>query len=412
MTTQASPSDKLRVCIVGGGVAAIEAALALAQLAPEQTDVTMIAPNPEFVYRPMTVTEPFSYAGARHYPLARIIADAGARLLTDELAWIEPDRSTIHTKAEKAIEYDALVLALGAHASPRYAHGITIDDRRLDETLHGLIQDIEGGYIHSLAFVSPGRMVWPLPLYELALMTAARAYDMQVELATTIVTPEDSPLGIFGQAASDAVTELLARAKIETITSAYAEVPDGREVVINPGDRRLAVDRVIALPELYGPRLRGIPVGENGFIRVDAHSRVRDVSGNVYAAGDAIEFPIKQGGLGAQQADAAAESIAALAGARLAPKPFQPVLHAKLLTGGEPLYLSARITGGDGFSSQVSDTPSWSPPSKIVARYLAPYLDALDRATDAGGGSNDRLAGERDDGTSLARGSVAKSEPR
>ena len=75
----------------------------------------------------------------------------------------------------------------------------------MDETLHGLIQDIEGGYVDSLAFVAPGRMAWPLPLYELALMTAGRAYDMNVELATTIVTPEDSPLAIFGSAASDAV---------------------------------------------------------------------------------------------------------------------------------------------------------------------------------------------------------------
>ena len=81
----------------------------------------------------------------------------------------------------------------------------------MDEQLHGLIQDIEGEYVHSLAFVIPGRMAWPLPMYELALMTAGRAYDMDVELVVTLVTPEDSPLAIFGLGASEAVAELLSR---------------------------------------------------------------------------------------------------------------------------------------------------------------------------------------------------------
>ena len=222
-------------------------------------------------------------------------------------------------------------------------------------------------------------MAWPLPLYELALMTAGRAYDMDVELATTIVTPEDSPLAIFGSTASSGVAELLEQAHIETITSAYAEVPHSGEIVINPGDRHLKVNRVVALPELYGPSVRGIPLSEHGFLRVDVHGQVVDVE-HVYAAGDATEFAVKYGGIAAQQADAAAESIAALAGAPVTPEPFHPVIHGILLTAGEPRYLTARITGGQGFSSEISDTPTWSPPVKIAAKYLAPYLDALDRA--------------------------------
>jgi sulfide:quinone oxidoreductase len=383
MTTEDTPSRKLRVSIVGGGVAAVEAALALADLASEQTDVTVIAPNQELVYRPMTVTEPFGFGGARHYSLAPIVADAGARLLTDRLDWIDPQANTLHTEAGEAIQYDALILAIGARPVARFDHATTIDDRRLDDLLHGLIQDVEGGYVKSIAFVSPGRMPWPLPLYELALMTAERAYDMQVELTTILVTPEDAPLAIFGQTASKAVANVLARAQVETITSAYAEVPASGTVVIGPGDRHLEVDRIVALPELAGPRVRGIPLGENGFIRVDPHGHVRDLAAPIFAAGDAIDFPIKHGGLGCQQADAAAESVAALAGAPLTPKPFDPVMHAKLLTGSEPLYLTAEITGGHGFSSRVDDTPSWSPPSKIAARFLAPYLETLDTAADA-----------------------------
>ncbi len=381
MTTQDSAS-KLRVLIVGGGVGALEALLALRELAAEHTTVTVLAPNAELVYRPMTVREPFSYPCASRYPLAPIVEEAGAELVVDELAEVDTAKRIVHTASGSEIAYDELVLALGAHARPRYEHAITIDDRNLDETLHGLIQDVEEGYVDSVAFVSPGRMAWPLPLYELALMLAGRAYDMNVKLKATIVTPEDKPLAIFGETASSAVAELLAQAGIETISSAYAEIPHDGEVVVHPGDRHLQVKRVVALPELYGPGVRGVPLGEYGFLRVDPHCKLIDVD-HVYAAGDITEFAVKFGGIAAQQADALAEAIAARAGAELTPQPFHPVIHGILLTGDAPRYLTARITGGHGFSSEIDVSASWSPAMKISAKYLAPYLDQLDRAAAA-----------------------------
>jgi sulfide:quinone oxidoreductase len=383
MTTQGS-SSKLRVVIAGGGVAALETLLALRALASDLTAVTVIAPNPEFVYRPMTVREPFAYPEAHRYPLAPIVREASAELVVDELAWVDAEQRIAHTSSDTAIEYDALVLALGAHAQARYEHAITIDDRRLDEALHGLVQDIEEGYVASVAFVSPGRMAWPLPLYELALMTAARAFDMNVELETTIITPEDRPLAIFGAQASDAVAQLLEQAHIKTINSAYAEVPRSGEIVVNPGDRHLSVSRVVALPELYGPGVRGVPLGEHGFYRVDIHGKLVDAE-HIYAAGDATEFAVKFGGIAAQQADTLAEAIAALAGAAVTPEPFHPVIHGILLTGDRPRYLTAQITGGQGFSSEISETPTWSPVAKIAAKYLAPYLDGLDAGNAAAG---------------------------
>jgi len=113
-------------------------------------------------------------------------------------------------------------------------------------------------------------------------------------------------------------------------------------------------------------------------VRVNPHGRVLDVE-NVYAAGDCTEFPVKHGGVGAQQADAVAQSIAARAGAPVAAELFHPVIRGMLLTGDKPLYLTARIAGGHGFSSEITDSPTWDPPNKIVAKYLAPYLDARDR---------------------------------
>ena len=230
-----------------------------------------------------------------------------------------------------------------------------------------------------LAFVAPPRMPWQLPIYELALLTATRAYDMGTEVAITIITPEDAPLGVFGEKASQAVAQRLKDRGIDVVTSAYAEIPGGGVVTVSPGDRRLEFDRVVALPELVGPSLPGLPSDEDGFIPIDDHGQVRGVE-RVYAAGDAADFAVKHGGIASQQADAAAEAIAALAGADLSPAPVRPVILGVLLTGGKPLYISAHLTGGQGDTSEASETPAWESRAKIASRYLAPYLEQRDAA--------------------------------
>jgi sulfide:quinone oxidoreductase len=90
--------------------------------------------------------------------------------------------------------------------------------------------------------------------------------------------------------------------------------------------------------------------------------------------GDAADFAVKHGGLAAQQADAAAGSIAALAGVRLTPQRFHGEIHGVLLTGRKPRYLTAEISGSRGCSSQITETAAWMPAAKIEAQFLAPYL--------------------------------------
>jgi hypothetical protein len=94
----------------------------------------------------------------------------------------------------------------------------------------------------------------------------------------------------------------------------------------------LYVDRLITLPQPEGPRLFGLAHDKYGFIPVDSHGRVSGVD-EVHAAGDVTAFPLKQGGLAAQQADAIAEVIAGEPGVPLTPKPFSPVLRGLLMTG-------------------------------------------------------------------------------
>ena len=135
---------------------------------------------------------------------------------------------------------------------------------------------------------------------------------------------------------------------------------------------------MIALPRAAARRVEGLPRDESGFVPVDEHGRVPGLAG-VWAAGDCVAFPIKQGGIAAQQAVAAAEAIAVLSGATLLPRPFRPVLRGLLVTGAEPMYLRHDL-GERAEGDWASGTPIWWPPTKIAGRYLALYLADLDGA--------------------------------
>lgn len=372
--------SRLQVVIAGGGVAGLEAALALRAVTGDATSVRLLAPEPEFVYRPMRVREPFSFSLARHYSMQELAEGMGAKLTQDALSWLEPARRTVHTREGTQMRYDALLLAPGARAQSYFAHALTLDDSRLDEQLHGLIQDVEMGYVRRLAFLAPPRMAWPMPLYELALMTAERAKEMNQDVSITVATPERRPLEVFGAQASETVAQLLDERGILTLTSARCQTPAPGRVSTGPGARELHVDRVIALPELFGPAVAGLPrPAARGFIPIDSKCRVRGLE-HVWAAGDATDFPVKHGSIAAGQADVAAAGIAALAGADVNTEIFQPVVRGVLLGAGRPLYLSARLDAGRSTASEAHHEPPGHPPAKLAARHLAPYLASLDRA--------------------------------
>jgi sulfide:quinone oxidoreductase len=239
-----------------------------------------------------------------------------------------------------------------------------------------LLAEIEAGDVERIAFAVPAGAVWSLPAYELALLTAAWLTSRGIgDVGLALVTPEEEPLHLFGKEASGAVRALLEERAIAVHTGAYPAEARAGELLLVGGGIVLA-DRVVALPRLQGPRIGGIPQTFEGFISVDLHGRVAGLP-DVYAAGDITTFSVKQGGIATQQADAAAEAIAAQSGADLVPRPFRPVLRGLLLTGAEPRYLRDELAGGSGETSEVSLEPLWWPPAKIVGHHLAPFLAGL-----------------------------------
>ncbi len=371
-----SRATALEVVIAGGGVAALETALALRGLAGDRVNLTLLTPAADFSYRPVAVLEPFVRKPPRSLPLANVAAELNATLEHDTLTSVDTERWVLHTGGQRELRYGALVVAVGARTSDVLPGVVAMDASRMDESLHELVEEIDSGALRSLAFVAPGS-TWPLPVYELALLATERARERNVDLDVTIVTAEPAPLAVFGESVSAAVGGLLTEAGIDLIASARVESSSGK-LIANPGEHELRFDRVAALPWLQGPAIAGLPADDDGFLTITPHCEVSGVD-RVWAAGDATDFPVKFGGIAAQQADAAAASIAALAGAPTEPSPFDGVVHGVLFGGLDRrrLYFTARFENGVARESRTSETPTSSPEAKIAARYLGPYLDEL-----------------------------------
>ena len=357
------------VVVAGAGVAGLEAALALHTLAPERVSVELIAPESEFVYRPLAVAEPFQVGEVRRFPLARLVEATGAELRPGALAGVDPEEKRAALTDGSTVEYDVLVLALGALPRPAVPGALTFRGTSADnEELGSLLERATTRELQRLVFTLPAGSTWPLPLYELALLTGEYLAEHLAHAELVVVTPEEEPLGLFGTRASEAVAQLLEMRGIELLTATTPLAFDDGSLE-TAGGGTIAADAVVALPKLEGPSLEGIPQDEHGFVPTDEHGRVAGLT-DVYAAGDLVQSPIKQGGVAAQEADAVAEAIAADAGAPVRPTPCRPVLRGLLLTGFVPRFLRH----GEGGPSLVDTQPLWWPPGKIVGRYLSPFL--------------------------------------
>jgi sulfide:quinone oxidoreductase len=378
-------ADKpLEVLIAGGGVAGLETLIALRDLAGSRVRITLVTPETEFIYRAMSVAEPFDLGSPQRHPLEEIARDFSVELVADELDSVMTSWDRVFTRSGAELPYDALVVTTGASARPAWDHVLTFTGPRDTDAMGRLVHEVTGGAVESVAFVVPSGVTWPLPLYELALMTAERAREAGRTPELAVYTPEKEPLAIFGEESWKDVAAQLEAAGVRVMRSADVEVTPEGDVVLPIDETPMRYERVVAVPRLEGRAPRGVPVDDQGFIPIDTHGMVHGAT-HVYAAGDGTDFPVKQGGIASQQADAVAELIAKRAGAGVDPRAFRGVLRGQLWTGGDPRFLRTDLSLRATTHSEASETPLWWPATKIAGHYLAPYLAAKEMAAVSAG---------------------------
>lgn len=346
-------SDPPTIVVAGGGIAALELVLALRALAGQRVRVTIVAPDAEVVLRPELIAAPLGVGAASQLSLRRVAAELGCTYVQGAVVALDARHRQVRLRGGGSVAYDALVLAPGAGRIPAFEFALHLGEAAGTRGLQALHDEVPGGAVTRVAFVAPTLTGWHLPLYEAALLTAHAHPGLEV----TLVTAEDAPLGVFGTAASRAVGEALRAAGVRFLGGSHAAVEERAVIARGDASERVPADRIFSLPLLRGPGIAGVPeTGAYRLIAVDGFGRVRDLPG-VYAVGDATDFPIKQGAIACQQADAAAAHLAAAFGADVHPEPFTPELRAVLLTGAGPIALGGAT-------------------AKLPGRYLAPYLAA------------------------------------
>lgn len=366
-------ASAFKVVIAGGGVAGAEALLALRHLMKERITVELVCPRRDMSFRPFAVAEPFGLGETHDLRLDVLAQEQAADFREDALATVEADRHTITTESGASIGYDALLIAVGCRWSERMPGALNYDgSRRANSDYRVLLDELEAGKIRRIVYAVPTWLRWTLPIYDLALLTARHAGRRALAgVEIVLASAEGRPVEMFGRRASDTTAAVLEEAGIEFLGS-HAPMEGGPRGLLLSDGRLLEADRVVALPGASVAPIPGVPQGPSGFIGTDRHMQVESLP-RVYAAGDATWFPIKQGGLAAQQADVAAETIASCVDPVIPKGRFRPVLRGALLGGPTPLYVRSGVAGTNA-PSAVGAAPLWWPPTKIGARYLAPYL--------------------------------------
>lgn len=369
----AASDQRPRVVIAGGGIAGLEAALALTDLAGDRAQLTLIAPEPEFVFKPLAVEEPFTYTPAERHDLDPALAAIGVEFVEEALREVDPDAREVVLGDDARLGYDYLFVCVGGRTKGAYEGVETFWSDRSDIPIDKMIGAAHSDPARTLNLIIPPGTTWPLPLYELALLIRRRSEELGMsDLRLRVLTPEQAPLTIFGSVASTAVSELLAAREITIETERYVAQDAGGQLRSSASGEPFAPALSLALPVITGPAIAGLPADPNGFIPVDLNARVQGLEG-VYAAGDGTTFPVKQGGIATQLADAGAEHIAAELGAPVEPRPFEPILRGQLITGAESLHIKHELTGGHG-EGRASLDYLWWPPQKVGGRYLAAWL--------------------------------------
>jgi sulfide:quinone oxidoreductase len=366
------------VLIAGGGVAAVEAMLALRAFAEERVTIELVSADPLLRYRPSATAAPFGADEVAAFELAELARRAGASFRRDALTAVIGGARTVRLASGTTRSYDALVLALGARRRAAIPGALTFRDQRDIHHVRRLLADLRAGAVRRVAFASPLGVAWTLPLYELALLTARAIEDEGLDASVALVTPERRPLEVFGAGAGRTVGALLADHGVRVVCDARPRTATREGLALRHGGV-LAADRVIAVPGLAGPELPGVPTDWNGFVATDPDGRVAELD-SVYAAGDLTAFPVKQGGLAAQQADVVAAHVAASVGADPPPISAPRVLRARLAGADEPLYLRAELDehGRPLDPGRVDDELPWWPSGKVVGRYLSGCLAQLE----------------------------------
>jgi sulfide:quinone oxidoreductase len=156
--------NPIKVMIAGGGVAALEALMALHELAGDRISLELVTPTPEFAYRPLAVAAPFGLGEARRYDVVRIASDHRAAVHIAAVKSVDTAARKVETRDGRELPFDVLLVAVGAHATTSIPGSVMVQGPGYTSRFRTLLRDLDERRVHNVAFAVPPGASWQLPL--------------------------------------------------------------------------------------------------------------------------------------------------------------------------------------------------------------------------------------------------------
>lgn len=330
-------TEKQRITILGAGFAGLETAFLLRAQLGEQAAITVVAERDAFTFRPNSIYVPFGADPDRLVvPLAKAFRRRQVDFVAGRVAGVDASAREVVLDDDRRIGWDRLVIATGAAMRPEevpglaeHAASIWTPAGMLDvRARFAAVRDAaRAGERKRVLFLVPPNNKCAGPLYELGLMfdTWLRRAGVRDRVEIGWSTFEDSYVQAFGPRLHALVLGEFARRGIDGATGQVVAEVTPEEVRCADGTAR-PYDHLIAFPPYVAAvGYDGLPSDDRGFLRADARTRQLPGMPEIYAPGDAGDFPVKQAFLAFLQADAVADHIASEAGAHAFERPFDPV---------------------------------------------------------------------------------------
>jgi sulfide:quinone oxidoreductase len=398
---------KPQILILGGGFAALEAAFLLRMRLHDQVGIRVVSDQDAFVFRPNSIYVPFGAEPASLLTgLARPLARRRIAFEHGRVGEVDADARFVGLRDGQRFRYDKLIVATGAdthagevpgleqHAATIWTPQSMLEVRR---RFHEARDAARRGERPRVLFLVPPNNKCSGPLYEIVFMfeTWLRREHARDGVEIAWSTYEHGFIQAFGPRLHEVVRDQFATRGIDGHTDeAVTEVRAG-EVVYADGATR-GYDHLIAFPPYVAAvDYPGFARDERGFLATDLATRLVQGHDDVYAPGDAGDFPIKQAFLAFLQADTVAEHIAAEVTGRAFESPFDPVSMCIMemfdtatfaqvpveLTGDAALPVRVRPDADGAYKVGVS--PAWRLGKKMLG-FSVPARFALGEPFHAG----------------------------
>jgi sulfide:quinone oxidoreductase len=328
---------KPRILVLGGGFAALEAAFLLRMRLHDQVDLRLVSDSDRFTFRPNSIYVPFGADPASlHIGLDKPLHRRDIAFEPGSVAEVDPDARFVTLADGQRFRYDKLVVATGADTHAQEVPGLAEHAATIwtPESMLGVRRRFaqardaaRRGERPRVLFLVPPNNKCSGPLYEVVLMleTWLRREGARDGVDITWSTYEQGYIQAFGPRLHDLVRDEFTQRGIDGHTrEVVAEV--GPDAVRYADGTTRGYDHLIAFPPYVAAvRYAGLPSDARGFLETDLETRLVAGRDDVYAPGDAGDFPIKQAFLAFLQADAVADHIAAEVTDRPFRAPFDPV---------------------------------------------------------------------------------------